>query len=453
MEEKNKKSMDMTRGDPAKLLVFFALPMLVGSIFQLMYNMVDTVVVGRYVSMQALAAIGATGSTMSFLMMVGQGMTNAVSVVISQAEGARQEDVLRKAVAHAVYIVLGSSLIVSLFSVFCARPLMRLLATPSDIIDYSVTYIRITGGLTIAMQLYNGATSILRAIGDSKTPLYFLIFSSLLNVGLDLLFVLKFNGGVAGVAYATVLSQTVSAVLCITYMLKRYPRLRPIGSAWRPDGKLFKQFLGIGVPMTLQSMALSVGMFVITYVINSYGSGVVASYTIGGKVEQLAVISFSNIAFSFSVYSGQNYGAKLYARISEGLKKGLLIICGMALLSGAIIFIFARPVALIFMDEPDTQILAEAVKMVRTEAVFYWALGTIWTLSSALRGMGIIKVTIVSSVVELLSKIGFSLLLPKFLGTMGIWLAAPLGWVLGIIPCAVYLRKWFKNNLPPKEIS
>ncbi len=443
MNEK-RKSLDMTQGDPAKLLILFAIPMLIGSIFQLMYNMVDTVVVGRYVSLDALAAIGATGSTMSFLMMVGQGMTNAVSIVISQAEGGKQESLLQKSVAHAVYIVVASSLIVGLFSLFGARPLMLLLQTPANIIDNSVTYIQITGGLTIAMQCYNGATSILRAIGDSRTPLYFLIFSSLLNVALDLLFVIRFDGGVAGVAFATVLSQTVSAVLCILYMFKRYPRLRPGPACWKPDPKLIRTFLGIGIPMMLQSMALSVGMFVITAVINSHGSSVVAAYTIGGKVEQLAVISFSNMAFSFSVYTGQNFGAKLYSRIRTGLKKGLLIICSLAILSGVAMLIFAEPIAKIFMDEVDPQILSDAVAMVRIEAILYSALGAIWASNSALRGMGIIKITLVSSVVELASKIGFSLLLPLFFGTIGIWMAAPIGWVLGLIPSLAYLLHWFK---------
>lgn len=451
--ENKRKSLDMTQGDPAKLLVLFALPMLIGSIFQLMYNMVDTVVVGRYVSLDALAAIGATGTTMSFLMMVGQGMGNAVSIVISQAEGGKNEQLLKKAVAHAVYITLGSSLLVGFLAFFGASPLMKLLGTPENIIENSVRYIQIVGGLTIAQQCYNGATSILRAIGDSKTPLYFLIFSSLLNVALDLLFVLKLDGGVAGVAYATVLSQAVSAVLCISYMLKRFPRLLPSGALWRFDKNLFKQFLGIGVPMTLQSMALSVGMFVITAVINSHGSGVVASYTIGGKVEQLAIISFSNMAFSFSVFSGQNFGAKLYARIKEGLIKGLTIICSLAVLSGIVMLIFARPIAMIFMDAEtlDPQVLTDAVSMVRTEAILYWALGTIWTVNSALRGMGIIKVTIVSSVVELLSKIGFSLSLPLFFGTLGIWMAGPFGWVLGLIPSAWYLARWFKKHPAAEE--
>lgn len=446
-----KKNLDMTQGDPAKLLVLFALPMLIGSIFQLMYNMVDTIVVGRYVNLDALAAIGATGTTMSFLMMVGQGMGNAVSIVISQAEGGKKEDLLKKAVAHSVYITLGSSVIVGLFAFFGARPLMSLLGTPANIIDNAVLYIQITGGLTITQQCYNGATSILRAIGDSRTPLYFLIFSSLLNVALDLLFVIKLNGGVAGVAVATVISQAVSAVICIFYMFKRYPRLRPSGRLWRFDGALFKEFLGIGVPMTLQSMALSVGMFVITAVINSHGSDVVAAYTIGGKVEQLAVISFSNMAFSFSVYSGQNFGAKLYGRIKEGLIKGLSIICSLAVLSGVVMMIFARPIAMIFMEEVNQQVLADAVAMVRTEAVLFWALGAIWTVNSALRGMGIIKITIVSSVVELLSKIGFSLLLPVFFGTLGIWMAAPFGWLLGLIPTTAYLVRWFRRKKPEED--
>lgn len=448
-----RKNLDMTKGNPAKLLVLFAIPMLIGSIFQLMYNMVDTIVVGRYVNLDALAAIGATGTTMSFLMMVGQGMSNAVSIVISQAEGGKKEDLLQKAVAHAVYIIIGSSVLVGLFSFFGARPLMTLLGTPSNIIDNSVLYIQITGGLTIAQQCYNGATSILRAIGDSRTPLYFLIFSSLLNVALDLLFVIQLNGGVAGVAVATVISQAVSAVLCIFYMFKRYPRLRPSGNQWRFDSVLFKEFLGIGVPMTLQSMALSVGMFVITAVINSHGSDVVAAYTIGGKVEQLAIISFSNMAFSFSVYSGQNFGAKLYGRIKDGLIKGLSIICSLAILSGITMLIFARPIALIFMEEVNQQVLTDAVAMVRTEAILFWALGSIWTVNSALRGMGIIKVTIVSSVVELLSKIGFSLILPVFFGTLGIWMAAPFGWVLGLIPSTAYLVHWFRKRKPEEVLN
>ncbi len=315
MEARKRAGLDMTQGSPVRLLILFAIPMWIGGIFQLMYNLVDTIVVGRFVSIDALAAIGAAASTSMFIMFMGNGLTNGLSIIVSQAEGAKQEERLKKAVAHAAYMVLGGGAVLGALSFFGARPLMELLGAPENIIDQSVLYIQITGGLTVIQQAYNGVSSVLRAVGDSKTPLYFLIFSSLLNVGLDLLFVLGFNGGVAGVAFATVLSQLVSAVLCGLYMSKRHKRLVPDRESWRLDKAMIKEYLSIGLPMCAQSMVLCVGMFVITAVINSFGSDIVAAYTVGGKVEQLATVSFSNVAFSFSVYAGQNFGAKKFQRI------------------------------------------------------------------------------------------------------------------------------------------
>ena len=438
-------NLDMTQGSPAKLLILFAIPMWIGCVFQLMYNMVDTIVVGRFVSIDALAAIGAASSTSMFIMLMGNGLTNGLSVIVSQAEGAKQGERLLKAVTHAVYLVLGGSLVLGLAAFFGARPMMTLLGAPENIIDQSVVYIQITGGLTVALLSYNGITSVLRAIGDSRTPLYFLIFSSLLNVGLDLFFVLALHGGVAGVAWATVFSQLVSAVLCLVYMAKKYPRLMPDRAAWAFDRKMISEYLRIGLPMCAQSAVLCVGMFVITAVINSFGSDIVAAYTVGGKVEQLATISFSNVAFSFSVYAGQNFGAKQYGRIQEGLKKGVGIVGGLALLSTAVMLFFAQPLALIFMEQPSLYVLDAAVSMIRVEAACYVALGAIWTVNSALRGIGAVKVTLISSIVELASKIGISVLLPLAIGYVGIWLAAPIGWVLGLVPSLLYLALWFKN--------
>lgn len=439
------KSIDMTQGNPAKLILLFAIPMLVGSVFQLLYNMVDTIVVGRFVSTEALAAIGATSSASSFFLMIGQGLTNSVSVVVSQAEGAKNTVLLKKAVAHAAYLILGGGVLLGALAFWGAGPLMRLLGAPENIIEQSILYLQITGGLCLALICYNGVSSILRAIGDSKTPLYFLIFSTLLNVVLDLLFVLVFDGGVAGVAIATVIAQGVSALLCVVYMLKKFPRLRPARSSFLLDGKILAEYLRIGLPMCLQSVLLSVGMFVITAVINSYGSDIVAAFTIGSKVEQLATISFSNIAFSFSVYAGQNFGAKKYFRISSGLKKGILIVSGLAVVSSVVMSLFAEPIAQIFMEEKNATVLSGAVSMIRIEAILYVALGAIWTVNSALRGIGAVKITVVSSIVELASKILFSLFLPIALGYVGIWIAAPAGWVLGLIPSTLYLLHWFRK--------
>lgn len=439
------KNLDMTQGEPARLLVLFAIPMLIGGIFQLMYNMTDTLVVGRFASVDALAAIGATGSTTSLIMMLGQGLTNAVSVVISQAEGAGRQDRMKSCVAHAVYLVLAGSLVLGLASFFGARPFLTLLGTPENIIDDAVSYVQITGGLSIALIAYNGVAAVLRAIGDSKTPLYFLILCSLLNVVLDLVFVIAFHGGVPGVAIATVISQAVSVVLCVFYMVRRYPRLRPDAASFRFDGKIIREYLTIGLPMCFQSGVLCVGMFVITAVINSFGSDIVAAYTIGGKVEQLATLSFSNLAFSFSVYAGQNYGARLYRRIGEGLKKGLLIIVGLTILSSAVMLLFARPLAQIFLEEDVAAVLDGAVAMIRTEACFFWALGIIWAVNSTLRGMGLVRIALVSSIVELVCKIGISVTLSQVIGSAGIWIAAPSGWVLGLIPSLIYLLRWFKH--------
>lgn len=439
------KNLDMTQGEPARLLVLFAIPMLIGGIFQLMYNMTDTLVVGRFASVDALAAIGATGSTTSLIMMLGQGLTNAVSVVISQAEGAGRQDRMKSCVAHAVYLVLAGSLVLGLASFFGARPFLTLLGTPENIIDNAVSYVQITGGLSIALTAYNGVAAVLRAIGDSKTPLYFLILCSLLNVVLDLVFVIAFHGGVPGVAIATVISQAVSVVLCVFYMVRRYPRLRPDAASFRFDGKIIREYLSIGLPMCFQSGVLCVGMFVITAVINSFGSDIVAAYTIGGKVEQLATLSFSNLAFSFSVYAGQNYGARLYRRIGEGLKKGLLIIVGLTILSSAVMLLFARPLAQIFLEEDVAAVLDGAVAMIRTEACFFWALGIIWAVNSTLRGMGLVRIALVSSIVELVCKIGISVTLSQVIGSAGIWIAAPSGWVLGLIPSLIYLLRWFRH--------
>ena len=448
--KKKGASLDMTQGSPVRLLILFAIPMLIGGVFQLLYNTVDTLVVGRFVSTEALAAIGATSSTTMFIMMLGNAVMNVLSVIVSQAEGAKREDLMRKAVSHAVYLVLVVGTLLGLLAFFGARPFMQLLGTDPTIIDNSVTYVQIVCGLTIAQLFYNGASSILRAIGDSRTPLYFLIFSSLLNVGLDLLFVIVFGLGVTGVGFATVISQAVSAVLCILYMLRKYPRLRPDADAWKLDTGMIKEYVRIGIPMVVQSAVLNVGMFVITAVINSFGVDTVAAYTIGSRVEQLATVTFSNLAFSFSVYSGQNFGARRYDRILQGLRKGLVIVVSLALLSTLVMELFAPQLASFFMRDGSDEVLTRAVAMIRIEAALYFALGSIWTLSSTLRGMGAVKITLASSIVELVSKIGLSLLLPLFLGYVGIWLAAPIGWVLGIVPCLLYLIWWSKS---PEERS
>lgn len=436
---KNSPALDLTQGDPMRNLVVFAIPMLVGSIFQLMYNMVDTIVLGQFVSPLALASVGATGSTFSMFAMGSNAVTNAASILISQAWGAKNITSIKKAVAHAMYAAVAVAAVFGLAAFFAAGPLMRLLGTPSDIIGGSITYIQITCGLCISSMMYNVSSAILRSIGDSRTPLYFLILSSVLNIVLDIAFVFTFDNGVAAVAWATVISQLVSSVLCITYMWRKYPDLRFGREHLSPDTRILKEFVRISMPMMLQSLSLSIGMLVITRVINSFGSDIVGAFTVGGKVEQLVIVAFSQFAFSFSVYSGQNYGAKKYDRIGLGLRKSATLILCLVAVSMVVMLVFAQPLAMIFVDADESPAIIEnAVNMVRTEACFLPALGMIWLFSSCLRGMGKVAPTVVSSMVELISKVALSIGLSAWLGASGIWLAAPIGWVLGIIPSAWY---------------
>ena len=335
-------------------------------------------------------------------------------------------------------------------SMLLARPLMLLLNTPESVIDMSVLYIQLIGGLGIAQFAYNAAASVLRALGDSKTPLIFLIFCSLLNVALDLLSVLIFELGVAGVAGATVIAQAVSAAVCIAYMFKKHPQLRLKKDDFKPDTAVLLRIFGMGAQMALQGALLSVGMMVITRVINGFGANVVAAFTVGSNVQNLAVMLFSNFSFGFSVYVGQNFGARLAGRIRRGVREIFLLVGGLSVLASALSLIFAEPLVLLYVKPEETQVIEASLSFVRIQSWFFPFLGWIWLYNSTLKGMGKIGVTMVSSFVELGSKIGLSILLPIWIGYTGIWFSAPIGWILGLIPNLIYYYGGFwQRALPP----
>lgn len=447
------RAMNMTQGNILRQLTIFAIPLLIGGIFQLVYNLTDTIILGKFVSATALACIGAASSTYSMVLMLGQGMTNAISIIISQASGAGDAEKVRRATAHALYVGLITGGVLGVLSFFLSRPLLQLLGTPPDILEDAVLYLQITCGLTVGPIFYNASAAILRAIGDSQTPLFFLIFCTFLNIGLDLWFVLGLQAGVAGVAWATILSQFVSAGMCMAYMIKKYPQLRFSRRETAFDPHLFGSFMRVGLPLSLQSSLLSIGMLAITSVINGYGSDIVAAFTVGSKVEQLAVVAISQFAFSYSVFAGQNFGARQYARIREGVQKALLLVLGLTVVSMVVILLFGDTIALLFLDAGEASILPAATAMIRIEAWFYPALGMIWLYNSALRGIGKVGITFVSSMVELFSKVGLSILLSFLFGWYGIWFAAPVGWILGLIPSVLYFHfgKWEEAESPKVE--
>lgn len=440
---------DMTEGPILKQLIMFALPLFIGALFQLMYNMTDSIILGKFVGADALAAIGATNTTTFGLLQVAVGVTNAFTVVLSHQFGAKQEERMKKTVSNSLWITAVMSVLLGIGMFFGAEPLMKLLGTPKDIINQSVVYIQIYGGLIAGQLFYNGASAILKALGDSKTPLYFLIICSVLNVILDLIFVLIWNQGVQGVAWATVISQIISAVLCIVYMFKKYAVLRFDRKEAAVDRKIMGEILRIGIPLGLTNALLAVGMMVVTGVVNSFGSDIVAVYTVGGKVNQIATVSFGQLAFSFAVFAGQNFGAEKYDRIMKGIKKALFMVVTLGAVSSVVIFAGAKQVSLLFLKADEVGILKDSIQMIRIVSFFYVFLGAIWVYNNALRGVGYVKATILSSMVELFAKVGLSICFAKVFGYVAIWYAEPIGWILGLIVSSVifHRKKWMKSSV------
>ena len=437
----------MTQGDPVSLMIRFAVPMVIGSIFQSLYTMVDQAVLGKFAGSTSLAAIGATTSTVSFLLLTATSVTTAVSIVMSQFVGETNQKGIRQSLVSAIYLLLGFSVVTALIGVVGARPLMKLLNTPENIIDGAVLYIRIISIFCFAQFFYNGSATVLRALGDSRTPLYFLIVCSFLNVVLDLWAVIVMHMGIAGVGLATVLSQFVSAVLCTVVMFRKYPELHLEKEDLQVNRENMLRIFKMGIQMALQSAFLSIGMMAITRIINGYGSDIVAAFTVGSSVQSLCVMFFSQFSFGFSVYAGQNYGAKKADRIHLGVKKMAVMNGSMALVMAILAEIFAGPLVSLYVNAEEAGVTAASISFVRIQSLFMPFLAWIWLLNSTLRGMGRIKETMVSSFVELGSKIGFSAGLPILMGYTGIWFAAPLGWILGALPSLYFYLKgdWEKK--------
>ena len=442
----------MTSGKPLRLIIRFALPMLAGAVFQQLYNVIDMLVVGNAVGSRALAAIGATSSTTFLAMSLAMGLTNGFTVVASRYFGAKDTVMLRKTLAASIYISFISIVILAIVGWFGAEPLMRLLNTPGDIRADAILYVKICIGLSAGMVLYNCASSMLKAVGDSRTPLFFLIFSSILNVLLDLLFVLAFGMGVAGVAIATVISQFISAAACMVYMYKHFDIFR----LTKADFKISRDVLGalasilkIGLPMSLQSLLLSIGDMTITGVVNSAGTDVVAAYATGGRIMQFVMMFCMQIAMAFSVFAGQNIGAKQTERIKRAFRETTCIVALMSLCMTGIIFLFGDKFINLFISSNDTHINAIiplARSMLRVYASFYIFLGAIWLYNFALRGMGDVLIPFISGFVELIMKVTLSIILFRFFGHMGIWFANPIGWVLGLVPSVIRFHSggWMK---------
>lgn len=440
---------DMTHGSPTKLILKFSIPMLIGNLFQQFYNMVDSIVVGNFVSSDALAAVGATGSLVFFIIGITFGLSAGISIVLSQFFGAKDYESVKKGFATATYITLGISILMGVIGFISSRWLLELLNTDPKIIDQADIYMKINFAGILGVACYNGMSAVLRALGDSITPLIFLAIASILNVVLDLLFVVVFHWDVPGVAIATIISQFVSAIGCILYAMAKVKLLRMPIREFVPDKEIFKKCLRLGIPVALQNALVSTSMMALQGVINSYGVIVTAANTVVGRIEMLVLQPGMSIGAALSAFAGQNVGAGRIDRAKKGLRSSMIIITIFSILMLPTMYFGGEYIMRLFTKAEDIEVVHTGIKAIRITSFFYVWVGIIFVTRNFLSGTGDINIPMIMGVTEVICRIFFAYVLTMTIGIYGIWWATALNWfitsLVGIF--RVVSGKWESKSL------
>lgn len=438
---------DMTSGSSTKLILKFAVPMLIGNLFQQLYNMVDSIVVGRFESQDALAAVSSTGSILFFIFGLCFGLSAGVSIVISQYFGAKDYDNVRKGFATATYIIVGAAILMGTIGFFASRSLLELLDTNPLIIDQAEIYLKISFAGILGLACYNGMSAILRALGDSVTPLKFLIVASVLNVILDLLFVIVFGWGVAGVAIATIISQWVSAIGCIIFALTKVKILNMPLKAFRPDYVIFKKCIRLGLPVAIQNSFVSISMMALQGVVNSFEVAVIAAVGAVNRMEQLVLQPFMSLGAAVAAFTGQNIGAGKTERVKKGLKSACIIVIGFSLLMLPVMYFGGEYIMRLFTRKEDIAVVSYGVQGIRITSFFYSFVALIFITRNFLSGAGDIQIPMIMGGVEVVVRVLCSRMIAGQIGFKGIFWATGITWfVTGIIGVLRVLSGGWKNK-------
>jgi len=439
----------MTEGNEIKHLVKFSMPMLIGNVFQQSYNIINSMIVGRYLGANELAAVGATGSINFLAFSVCLGLSIGISIIISQYFGAKNYVSVKKAIANSIYVIAVSGLVMSVLTAALAHPILKAMNTPPEIFEESVKYLRISAGGMIAIAAYNAIAGILRALGDSKTPLFFLIVSSGVNIGLDLLFILKLDFGVEGAAVATVISQGIAALGCIIFAVKNNDYFRLSKEHMEISWPIISKCVRIGIPVALQNSMIAISLIALQRVANGFGEVAVAAFTATSRIEQLIQQPFNSLGAAIATFSGQNMGANKLDRVKRGYYKSILIIgvfSGLALLAAQF---GGHAIMKMFVDkQPVIELGAKAIKIT---SLMYFALGMIYITRGLLNGTGDSFYSMINGIVEVVGRVGFStgLALIPSVGVWSIWATTGLTWVITAAASVIrYMQgKWEKKSL------
>ncbi|MCI9374660.1 MAG: MATE family efflux transporter [Lachnospiraceae bacterium] len=441
---------DMTKGSPMRLILGFAVPLLFGLVFQQFYSMVDAIIVGHYLGVDALAAVGATGSVNFLIIGFCMGVCSGFGIPIAQEYGAKHEEALRRFVANSVWLsAIFSVLVTTVVSLLC-RQILLLMRTPANIIDGSYDYIIIIFlGIPVVF-LYNMTAAILRSLGDSRTPVVFLVTAAVLNIFLDAFCIVVLHMGVAGAAVATVVSQAIAGFACLIYMRRKFTILKLSADERRWDRDYAAKLCNMGIPMGLQYSITAIGSVILQSAVNGIDSNAVAAVTAGGKVSMLLVCPFDAMGSTMATYGGQNVGAGNLERVDRGLKSCTLLGLIYSLIALGGVFLFGKQLLLLFLDAGETQIIANAYSFIQMNAVFYFPLALVNIVRFLIQGMGFSRLAVFAGAFEMLARAlaGF-LLVPQF-GFSAVRFANPLAWIFAdifLIPAFFYVRKKLERML------
>lgn len=442
------KSIDLTTGSPGKGLLLFALPLILGNLFQQFYNMVDTIIVGKYVGQDALAAVGASYALTTVFVMIAIGGGTGASVIISQFLGAKENSKMKTAISTAMITFLVTSVVLGIFGIAANRQILSALHTPDNIMPDATLYLKIYFIGLPFLFMYNILASIFNALGDSKTSLYFLIFSSLLNIVLDLYAVRVLNMGVAGVAIATVIAQGIAAVLSFLVLMKKLKAYEGKGNHF--DKEILKKMIIVAIPSIIQQSIVSVGMLLVQSVVNGFGSAVLAGYTAGMRLESICIVPMISMGNAVSTFTAQNIGADRTERVRKGYRVSYAIIAVFAVIICAVLLLFKHPLVNLFMEEGATgEAFDTGVSYLSFIAYFFIFIGLKAATDGVLRGAGDVFVFTIANLVNLAFRVSFAFLMAPLIGVQAVWFAVPIGWIINYIISGLrYLTgKWSQKKL------
>lgn len=422
------RSHDMTSSSPARLIFGFFFPLLFGLLFQQVYNMVDTIVVGRFLGVKALAGVGSTGSLSFLVLGFCVGVCNGFAIPVAQKFGEHDYVGLRKFVANAIMLAIAVSIVMTTLICLLCRNVLVWMNTPEDIMEYAYGYIFVIFlGIPVVF-LYNALFSIIRSLGDSRTPVLYLVFCSVLNVALDMTFIVLFKMGAEGAAWATVISQGVSSLLCINY-IRHSPILVLTREDWHFEGECAKRLLGMGIPTGLQFSITAIGSIVLQTSVNTLGSVYVASAAAGLKINQFFGCPFDALGSTMVTYGGQNVGAGKLERIGKGLRSCLLIGLVYSAIAFCALFFFGKVLALLFVDAAEGVVIENAALFMKVNGIFYYLLAIVNIVRCLIQGLGFTKQAVFSGVFEMIARSCVGVLLVPAFGYMAVCVANPSAWL------------------------